>query len=144
MVQALPRGPQTPAEKTGPAQGDTAGQAVQALPAPAGEEAAAPAARRPLNPRALLGGIWLAGAAALSAAFLLSNLSFARRLRRLRVPLAAECPLPVYTLAGLPSPCLFGVLRPAVYVTPETAANPGMLRHVLAHEATHFRQGVAT
>ncbi len=141
VVQALPRGPQTPAEKIDPAQGDAAGQAVQALPAPAGEEAAAPAARRPLNPRALLGGIWLAGSAAMAAAFLLSNLSFARRLRRLRVPLAAECPLPVYTLAGLPSPCLFGVLRPAVYVTPETAANPGMLRHVLAHEATHFRQG---
>lgn len=141
VIQTLPRGPQTPAEKIDPAQGDAAGQAVQALPAPAGEEAAAPAARRPLNPRALLGGIWLAGAAALSAAFLLSNLSFARRLRRLRVPLAAECPLPVYTLAGLPSPCLFGVLLPAVYVTPETAADPGMLRHVLAHEATHFRQG---
>lgn len=141
VVQTLPRGPQTPAEKIDPAQGDAAGQAVQALPAPAGEEAAAPAARRPLDPWALLGGIWLAGAAALSAAFLLSNLSFARRLRRLRVPLAAECPLPVYTLAGLPSPCLFGVLLPAVYVTPETAADPGMLRHVLAHEATHFRQG---
>ena len=141
VVQALPRGPQTPAEKIDPAQGDAAGQTVQTLPAPAGEEAAAPAARRPLNPRALLGGIWLAGSAAMAAAFLLSNLSFARRLRRLRVPLAAECPLPVYTLAGLPSPCLFGVLRPAVYVTPETAADPGMLRHVLAHEATHFRQG---
>ncbi len=141
VVQALPRGPQTPAEKIDPAQGDAAGQTVQTLPAPAGEEAAAPAARRPLNPRALLGGIWLAGSAAMAAAFLLSNLSFARRLRRLRVPLAAECSLPVYTLAGLPSPCLFGVLRPAVYVTPETAANPGMLRHVLAHEATHFRQG---
>lgn len=141
VVQALPRGPQTPAEKIDPAQGDAAGQAVQALPAPAGEEAAAPAARRPLNPRALLGGIWLAGSAAMAAAFLLSNLSFARRLRRLRVPLAAECPLPVYTLAGLPSPCLFGVLRPAVYVTPETAADPEMLRHVLAHEVTHFRQG---
>ncbi|WP_300689064.1 M56 family metallopeptidase [uncultured Oscillibacter sp.] len=141
VVQALPRGPQTPAEKIDPAQGDAAGQAVQALPVPAGEEAAAPAARRPLDPWALLGGIWLAGAAAMAAAFLLSNLSFARRLRRLRVPLAAECPLPVYTLAGLPSPCLFGVLLPAVYVTPETAADPGMLRHVLAHEATHFRQG---
>ncbi|MCI9114969.1 MAG: hypothetical protein HFF96_12145, partial [Oscillibacter sp.] len=141
VVQTLPRGPQTPAEKIDPAQGDAAGQAVQALPAPAGEEAAAPAARRPLDPWALLGGIWLAGAAAMAAAFLLSNLSFARRLRRLRVPLAAECPLPVYTLAGLPSPCLFGALLPAVYVTPETAADPGMLRHVLAHEATHFRQG---
>lgn len=141
IIQTLPRGPQSPVEKIDPAQGDEAGQPVQALPAPAGEETAAPAARKPLDLKNLLGGIWLAGSAALAAAFLLSNLSFARRLRRLRVPLAAECSLPVYTLAGLPSPCLFGVLRPAVYVTPETAADPGMLRHVLAHEVTHFRQG---
>lgn len=141
VIQTLPRGPQTPVEKIDSAQGDAAGQAIQALPAPAGEEAAAPAARRPLNPRALLGGIWLAGSAAMAAAFLLSNLSFARRLRRLRVPLAAECPLPVYTLAGLPSPCLSGVFRPAVYVTPEVAADPAALRHVLTHEATHYRQG---
>lgn len=141
IIQTLPRGPQSPVEKIDPAQGDEAGQPVQALPAPAGEETAALVARKPLDLKTLLGGIWLAGLAALAAAFLLSNLSFARRLRRLRVPLAAECPLPVYTLAGLPSPCLFGVLRPAVYVTPETAADPGMLRHVLAHEVTHFRQG---
>nr|WP_325230053.1 M56 family metallopeptidase [uncultured Oscillibacter sp.] len=141
IIQTLPRGPQSPVEKIDPAQGDEAGQPVQALPAPAGEETAALVARKPLDLKTLLGGIWLAGSAALAAAFLLSNLSFARRLRRLRVPLAAECPLPVYTLAGLPSPCLFGVLRPAVYVTPETAADPGMLRHVLAHEVTHFRQG---
>ncbi len=141
IIQTLPRGPKSPVEKIDPAQGDEAGQPVQALPAPAGEETTAPAARRPLDLKTLLGGIWLAGSAALAAAFLLSNLSFARRLRRLWVPLAAECPLPVYTLAGLPSPCLFGVLRPAVYVTPETAADPEMLRHVLAHEVTHFRQG---
>lgn len=136
IIQTLPRGPKSPVEKIDPAQGDEAGQPVQALPAPAGEETAALVARKPLDLKTLLGGIWLAGSAALAAAFLLSNLSFARRLRRLRVPLAAECSLPVYTLAGLPSPCLFGVLRPAVYVTPETAADPEMLRHVLAHEVT--------
>ena len=32
VIQTLPRGPQTPAEKIDPAQGDAAGQAVQALP----------------------------------------------------------------------------------------------------------------
>ena len=52
-----------------------------------------------------------------------------------------DCPLPVYAAAGLPSPCLFGLLRPAVYVTPEAAADPAMLRHVTAHEYTHFRHG---
>ena len=88
VVQTLPGGQRLPEEarRTAPSEGAP----VQVLPAPAGEEAAAPAARRPLNPWVLLGGIWLAGTAALAAVFLLSNLSFARRLRRLRVPLAVE------------------------------------------------------
>ena len=38
-----------------------------------------------------------------------------------------------------PPPCLFGLVRPAVYVTPETAADGTVLRHSLAHELTHFR-----
>ena len=42
-------------------------------------------------------------------------------------------------VAGLPSPCLFGLFRPAVYVTEEVARDPAMLRHVLAHERTHYR-----
>lgn len=89
-----------------------------------------------------LGWVWLAGALVMAAAFLLSNLSFALRLRRVRTPLeGAECPLPVYIADGLPSPCLFGLFRPAVYVTVETAQNPAMLRHILAHEHTHFRHG---
>ena len=122
--------------------------------------------------------LWLAGAAATAAAFLVSNLSFYRRLRRVRRPLCSfsrekknqkelqvllqsggqpqfapgdetdcvigngiECPLPVYLAEGLPSPCLFGLFRPAVYVTPGAAADPDILRHVLAHEYTHFRHG---
>ncbi len=96
----------------------------------------------PLTALQVLGWLWLAGSAAMAAAFILSNTSFALRLRRVRTRLEeAGYPLPVYTAPGLPSPCLFGILRPAVYVTPETAADPDMLRHVLAHEYTHFRHG---
>ena len=86
--------------------------------------------------------LWLAGALIMAAAFLISNLTFALRLRRVRTPLeGADCPLPVYIADGLPSPCLFGLFRPAVYVTAETAQDPAMLRHILAHEHTHFRHG---
>ena len=52
-----------------------------------------------------------------------------------------EGPLPVYVAEALPSPCLFGLFRPAVYITPSAAADPAVLRHVLAHEYTHFRHG---
>lgn len=138
-VQTLPAGRRLPAGREPAPGGELPAQAV---PSPAGEEEpAAPSARKSVNVPALLGGIWLAGSAAMTAAFVLSNWSFSRKLRRVRMPLEAVCPLPVYVAPGLPSPCLFGMLRPAVYVTPETAADPVILRHVLIHETTHYRQG---
>lgn len=132
-----------PAPRTGPALVPAAGQAplqAEAAPAPA-VETPAPAARRALDPADLLGGLWLGGTLAAAAALLVSNAVFARRLRRVRRPLASEGRLPVYQAEGLPSPCLFGLLRPAVYVDPETAADPVRLRHVLVHETTHFLHG---
>ncbi len=138
-VQTLPGEQRLPADLERIPGGGEDAPPVQADPA-AGE-AAAPEVRASIDLPALLGGLWPAGSVVMAAAFLVSNLRFSRRLRRVRVPLEADCPLPVYRAAGLPSPCLFGVFRPAVYVTPETAADPAALRHVLAHEATHYRQG---
>ncbi len=86
--------------------------------------------------------VWGSGCALVLLALLWSNVRFARRLKRLRRPLeTGDCPLPVYEAEGLPSPCLFGLFRPAIYITPEAAAEPVVLRHVLAHEITHFHQG---
>ena len=91
---------------------------------------------------AWLGWAWLGGSGLAALVLLLSNLRFYGKLRRRRILLeGADCPLAVYEAAGLPSPCLFGIVRPAAYVTPVAAADPAMLRHVLAHEYTHFRQG---
>ena len=82
--------------------------------------------------------VWLGGAALMAAWFLLVNLRLRRKLR-CALPVEADCPLPVYVTPELPSPCLCGVFRPAVYVTPEALADPDRLRHVLAHELTHHR-----
>ena len=69
---------------------------------------------------------------------LVSNLRFHGRLRKRRERLeGVDAPIPVYVTEGLPSPCLFGVFQPAVYLTPEAAENPDTLRHILAHELTH-------
>ena len=90
--------------------------------------------------RAAVVMVWAAGAGGVLLAVLAANLRFAQNLRRSRRPLpTADCPLPVYEAAGLSSPCLCGVLRPAVYLTPEAAEDGTVRTHVLAHELTHFR-----
>lgn len=95
-----------------------------------------------ITPAALGVWVWGIGGALVLLTLLWSNLRFAQRLKRLRRPLKAEnCPLPVYEAEGVPSPCLFGLFRPVVYVTLDTAEDPVMLRHVLAHETTHYRHG---
>lgn len=92
-----------------------------------------------VSPLELLNWIWLAGAVAMGGMLVWANGRFFRRLRRVRRPLeGTAAPIPVYVANGLPSPCLVGALRPAVYVTPEAAADPVILRHVLAHELTHY------
>ncbi len=82
---------------------------------------------------------WGASALLAGAVLLAANGTFYLRLRKRRRPLEIpDCPLPVYAAEGLPSPCLFGLFRPAVYLTPEAAALPEeQRRHILAHELTH-------
>ncbi|MBM6679451.1 M56 family metallopeptidase [Pseudoflavonifractor capillosus] len=84
--------------------------------------------------------VWAAGAGVVLLAVLAANLRFAQKLRRGRRPLpTAGCPLPVYEAEELSSPCLCGVLRPAIYLTPEAAEDRTVRTHVLSHELTHFR-----
>ena len=90
--------------------------------------------------RAAIVLVWSAGTGVVLLAVLAANLRFAQKLRRSRRPLpTAGCPLPVYEADGLSSPCLCGVLRPAVYLTPEAAEDGTVRTHVLSHELTHFR-----
>ena len=89
--------------------------------------------------------IWKTGIALVSSAILLSNLAFYLRLRKSRklLSLPAACwagGLPVYEADGLPSPCLFGLFQPAVYLN-ETARNTEHPEHILAHEYAHYRHG---
>ena len=84
--------------------------------------------------------VWSAGMAGVGAWFLFTNLRFARALRKARTPYRVEgCRYPVYLVSALPSPYLFGVLRPAVYLNEKALQSPDALRFVLAHEQTHAR-----
>ncbi len=89
----------------------------------------------------VLTAVWGLGAGVMAAWLVFSNLRFWRKLREYRIPYAAEgAEYPVYLVeSGLPSPCLFGLFRPAIYLTPAALQSPDSLRHVLAHEETHAR-----
>ena len=88
-----------------------------------------------------LGLVWAAGMGFMGLWLAVSNLRFWHMLRKKRIPMELpECRYPVYLVEeGLVSPCLFGLFRPAVYLTPAAMERGAGLRHVLAHEETHGR-----
>ena len=94
----------------------------------------------PITVQSILRAVWYGGMAVMALWFLAANLRFARRLRRTRVALeTAQSRYPVYLCDDIASPCLFGLLRPAIYVTSAAAKDATRLRYVIAHEETHAR-----
>ncbi|MBE7017838.1 MAG: M56 family metallopeptidase [Ruminococcaceae bacterium] len=93
--------------------------------------------------RNILIPIWACGAFVVLGVFLWSNLRFNAGLRRGRGSKleSGAAIIPVYVSAAVETPCLFGIFTPAIYVTPECAEDERTLRHVLAHESTHYRHG---
>lgn len=83
------------------------------------------------------GTLWLTGMAGILIYAAIRNARLARFLHRTRRPFADG----VYVAPALPSSCLFGVIRPTVYITEAVAADPQALQHVLAHEQAHRRHG---
>ena len=81
----------------------------------------------------------LAETAALGVFLLTVNLKFYLGLKKRRQPAGKYRGRTVYAADGLSTPCLFGLLRPAIYLTP--GLSEAEREHVLAHEYAHFRQG---
>ena len=86
-------------------------------------------------------GIWITGMVAMAAWFLGVNLAFRRNLRNATPSPEPGCKTPVKVSAAIASPCVFGLLRPVIYLTPNCAENERIRRHVLTHEQTHLRHG---
>ena len=131
--------------------GEDPGTAVPAVPAapgllevpqpvPGGPAGEAPAAASPVRKGgSWLTWVWLAGCAGMAAWFFAVNLRFRRRAKAGAKPLKADCPLPVWVSSGVPSPCLVGLVRPRIYLTPACLDSPDSFHHVLAHEEVHWR-----
>ena len=84
--------------------------------------------------------LWLAGAAVVGVWLMVVNLGFALRVKRTRSAInISSCPMKVYSSHAVDTSCMFGLLRPAIYIANEDLKNEIVLNHVLEHELTHFR-----
>ena len=88
----------------------------------------------------LLYGVWFAGMVVMASVICSCNVHLGLHLRRSRREYpAVNSPLRVYVTEAVPTPCVFGLFRPAIYLTPDAAADEQTLDHVLTHELTHYR-----
>ncbi|AGL00762.1 M56 family metallopeptidase [Desulfoscipio gibsoniae] len=99
--------------------------------------------------------LWVIGALAVFVYMLILNRVFQRRLRQSAIELSFDqipfyrdlcrqvgikTPLPVVISHHLTSPCLVGLFRSYIAITPEAKTDRTILRHVLLHELCHFKQ----
>jgi len=84
---------------------------------------------------------WGIGSLLLGSVVLLSNVIFYLRLRKVRIPYQKiECSYPVYVVRGIGSSCVYGLIRPAIYLTEEVADDGELCVSVLEHEVCHCRR----
>lgn len=86
-------------------------------------------------------GVWVAwiGSGVLAVFFIGSNLIFTRKLRKARVPVGEYRGLTVYEVSGQSSPYLYGLCRPAIYLSSGLVLAEEKREYILLHEYTHFR-----
>ena len=86
----------------------------------------------------LLTILWAGGAVLIAGWFVTTNLLFLRRAGKDSVPFTdCRSSVPVRITPNVATPCLAGLFRPKIYLTPESIEDPQALNHVLTHELTH-------
>lgn len=94
-----------------------------------------------VEPLDVLRWVWYGGMVVTGVWFCYVNLRMAYRLRKDRKTLSMDAPVPVYVAQRAASPCLFGLIKPAIYLTEQAASDGEQARQIVAHELSHLRHG---
>lgn len=94
--------------------------------------------RLTLSANQILNLVWFIGFVTMAAWFTAVNIRFQKTAMedavRIEVP---QIPLPVYESNNILSPCMVGLLRPRILLSP--GDTPSSRAHILTHEYTHYR-----
>ena len=91
------------------------------------------------DPAQVLIAVWLTGSGVMAIWFGIVNAKLDLHLRRSCRRLTYDAPIPIYLVEGLPSPCLYGLFHPAVYLTEAAVETPQEEEATIEHELTHWR-----
>lgn len=84
--------------------------------------------------------IWIIGIACFTSYLLLGNVIFGFKLRRKRKDIGKYRDiLPVYVTPLVHSPCLFGIMYPAIYLPDDWKLNEKYIKYIYLHEWVHYR-----
>lgn len=93
-----------------------------------------------ITPERILSIIWICGMVLTAIWFLFTNLLFLHKADKDAVVFAdSSSPVTVWISPYVSTPCLAGLFRPRIYLTPISAGTPQGLNHVLTHELTHLK-----
>lgn len=82
--------------------------------------------------------IWFTGIIVVAVWLLIVNLMFYIKLRKYRIKLDIKCKLDVYQADFIQSPCLFGIVKPAIYLKQDVLDDKEKTHHVIMHELCHY------
>lgn len=84
--------------------------------------------------------IWLSGVILCGSIFLFSNIRFYSRLKKDRQRSTMySCKLKLYETACVNSPCLYGTIKPAIYLPKGLLLEEEKVHYIMTHELTHYK-----
>ncbi len=98
-----------------------------------------------LSVKTIMCTVWIVGSLAVAFCLGTTHIRFRRRLCSLRkvyrgkyVGVMGKKQVPIYLVKNLPSPCLVGFFRPAVYIGKEIDVASDIFRYAVIHEEVHY------